>query len=230
MMPPVAILAGGLATRLYPLTKTIPKALLDINGKPFIFHQLQLLQREGISDVVLCVGYLGEKIQDVVRDGSEFALNVRYSYDGDKLLGTGGSLRKALPLLGNVFWVLYGDSYLDTRYAPVLDYFIGEKKFGLMTVFKNDGKWDTSNVIFRDGIIIKYSKTDLTADMQYIDYGLSLFRKETFQDIPEDTVIDLFEIFQGLIRQDELLGYEVKERFYEIGSDNGIDELRKLLP
>lgn len=226
MMPPVAILAGGLATRLYPLTRTIPKALIDIAGQPFIFRQLSLLKREGISKVVICAGYLGEQIKEAVGDGSSFGLWVEYSFDGDRLLGTGGALRKALPLLDDMFWVLYGDSYLDTKYDPVLKYFLSDNKSGLMTVYENQGKWDTSNVVFRDGKILKYDKKNLTPDIHHIDYGLSLFRKEALSHFSEGEVFDLPLIYSKLINDGELLGFEVKERFYEIGKPEGLEELR----
>lgn len=229
MMPPVAILAGGLATRLYPLTKTIPKALIDIAGQPFIFRQLRLLKREGISNVVICAGYLGEQIKEMVQDGSSLGLRVEYSFDGDRLLGTGGALRKALPLLDDKFWVLYGDSYLDTQYDPILKYFLSDTRLGLMTVYENQGKWDTSNVVFREGKILKYDKKNLTPDMHYIDYGLSLFRKEALSAIPEGEFFDLPCIYSKLISSGELLGYEVKERFYEIGKPEGLEELRNIL-
>ena len=228
MIPSIAILAGGLATRLYPLTQKIPKALLDINGKPFIERQLSILSREGITDVVLCVGYLGEQIKEIVGDGRSLGLNVQYSFDGEKLLGTGGALRKALPLLGDIFWVLYGDSYLDISYAPIGDAFRAGGKKGLMTVYENHGKYDTSNVLFREGQIVKYSKNDLSPDMHYIDYGLTLLKSEAFSDIEED-VFELPGLYSRLIERDELMGYEVKERFYEIGSESGLEELRNLL-
>lgn len=229
MMPPVVILAGGLATRLYPLTKTIPKALVDIAGQPFIFRQLRLLQREGISKIVICAGYLGDQIKEAVGDGSSLGLRIEYSFDGDRLLGTGGALRKALPLVDDMFWVLYGDSYLDTQYDPILKYFLSTTKLGLMTVYENQGKWDTSNVVFQDGKILRYDKKNLTPDMHYIDYGLSLFRKEALSQIPEDEVFDLPSIYSKLINDGELLGYEVKERFYEIGKPEGLEELRNYI-
>lgn len=229
MMPPVAILAGGLATRLYPVTKKIPKALLDINGKPFILHQLEILRREGVRKAVLCVGYLGEQIEETLGDGGESGIQIAYSFDGDRLLGTGGAIRKALPILGDEFGVMYGDSYLDTSYKPIYAAFHESGKKGLMTVFENHGQWDTSNIIFRDGRIVKYSKKDLTPEMKYIDYGLSFFRREAFEEFPEGEVLDLPVVYQNLIDQGELMGYDVPERFYEIGKQEGLEELRRHL-
>ena len=116
MTLPVAILAGGLATRLRPITEKIPKSLVDVAGEPFIVRQLDYLFRQRVRDVVLCIGYLGEMIEAVVGDGSRFGLRVSYSIDGPILLGTGGALRRAAPLLGEAFFVLYGDSYLPVDY------------------------------------------------------------------------------------------------------------------
>jgi NDP-sugar pyrophosphorylase family protein len=229
MMPPVAILAGGLATRLYPVTKKIPKALIDINGTPFIFRQLELLQREGVREVVLCVGYLGEMIEEVLGNGGSIGISIQYSYDGDTLLGTGGAIKKALPLLGKRFGVLYGDSYLDTPYRPIYETFEAGGRKGLMTVYENKGKWDTSNIIFRNGMIEKYSKSELTPDMHHIDYGLSFFKQEAFELYPEGDVLDLTTVFRDLIEEDELMGYDVPDRFFEIGKEEGLEELRSYL-
>jgi MurNAc alpha-1-phosphate uridylyltransferase len=224
MMPPIAILAGGLATRLYPVTKTIPKAMMEVDGKPFIEHQLELLKKNNISQVVLCTGYLGEQIKEYVGDGNRFGISVNYSFDGEKLLGTGGALLKALSLLGDVFWVMYGDSYLNTNFTPILDYFLTNEKPGLMTVFRNENYWDQSNIVYKNGRITCYDKKSTNPEMQYIDYGLALLRKEVFEDYQNDQVFDLVSVYQKLITSQLMLGYEVKERFYEIGSPNGLAE------
>src|SRR5262245_48353254 len=144
-MLPVAILAGGLATRLRPITENVPKAMIEINGEPFLAHQLRLLSSNGIQRVVLCVGYRGDQIQQYAGDGGRFGLHIEYSFDGPKLLGTAGAVRAALPFLGDAFHVLYGDSYLPCDYGAVEQTFFDSAKLGLMTVFRNDGKWDASN-------------------------------------------------------------------------------------
>ncbi|MCL4490359.1 MAG: nucleotidyltransferase family protein [Nitrospirae bacterium] len=228
-MPPVAILAGGFATRLRPITETIPKAMIDIAGRPFISYQMELLKRKGIERVVLCTGYLGKQIQDFLKDGSPFGITVTYSFDGDKLLGTGGALRKALPLLGDTFWVMYGDSYLDVDLKPILDYYTSHDEKGLMTVLRNDNHWDRSNVVYNHGRIIRYDKQNITPDMHYIDYGLALLKKEAFDDFLEKEVFDLAELYGNLVVKGEMLGYEVTKRFYEIGSHKGLEETRKHL-
>ena len=226
---PVAILAGGLATRLRPVTEKIPKALLEVAGEPFLVHQLRLLRTAGIRRAVLCLGYRGEMIQEEFRDGSQFGVELRYSFDGPDLLGTGGALKKALPLLGGWFLVLYGDSYLPIDYAAPANAFVASGRLGLMTVFLNEGRWDTSNVWFADGVIKNYDKKQPTADMRYIDYGLGVFDAAAFTGFPAGKAFDLAEVYRNLIARNELAGHEVKQRFYEIGSHAGLAELDALL-
>jgi N-acetyl-alpha-D-muramate 1-phosphate uridylyltransferase len=228
-MMDVAILAGGLGTRLAPATQTIPKALIDINGEPFIAHQLRLLRSRGIERVVLCVSYLGEMIQDFVQDGSAFDLSVRYSFDGPELRGTAGAIRQALPMLGGEFFVTYGDSYLPCDYRAIGSAFQSSGKQGLMTVFRNEGRWDTSNVELAGQDIIKYDKKNRTAGMHHIDYGLGVFRQEAFLTLDSEKYYDLAQLYQDLVASGELAAFEVHERFYEIGSWAGISELTAML-
>lgn len=226
---PVAILAGGLATRLRPMTEQVPKALIPVAGEPFLGHQLRLLKGAGIRRAVLCVGYRGELIADEFSDGGRYGIELTYSYDGTQLLGTGGALKKALPLLGERFFVLYGDSYLPINYAAPLHAFLASPKRGLMTVFRNEGRWDASNVWFEDGVIKSYSKTERTPQMQHIDYGLGLFDPVAFSHWHEGQAFDLADVYQHLMTKKELAGYEVRQRFYEIGSPEGLAELDTLL-
>lgn len=222
---PVAILAGGLATRLRPLTTTLPKALVDINGEPFIAHQLRLLQKQGITQVVLCLGFLGEQVIDFVGNGHQFGLDVTFISDGPKLLGTAGAIKRALPLLGEHFFVLNGDSYLPCHFAAVQATFEHCKKPGLMTVYHNQGKWDASNVEYRDNAIIAYDKVNKTDRMLHIDYGLEVFSRDAFDHVPNDEPYDLAILFQDLLKKNALAAHEVPERFYEVGSFAGITEL-----
>jgi N-acetyl-alpha-D-muramate 1-phosphate uridylyltransferase len=226
---PVAILAGGLATRLRPITEKIPKSLIPVAGKPFLAHQLELLHSRGIRRVVLCVGYLGEMIQREFGDGTKSGVKLDYAFDGPKLLGTGGAVKRALPLLGEEFFVLYGDSYLPVDYAPIAEFFRRSGKLGCMTVYRNEGKYDTSNVVFRDGEIVVYDKKHRRPEMQHIDYGLSLFKSRAFDSYPPDQPFDLAEVMGKLVREKQLAGYEVRERFYEIGSPAGLAELETIL-
>ena len=220
---PVAILAGGLATRMRPVTERIPKALIEVAGRPFVEHQLALLQREGVRKVVLCVGYLGEMIEAVIGDGARFGISVSYSFDGERLLGTGGALRRALPLLGQHFFVLYGDSYLDIEYAPVQATYRDSGLPALMTVFRNEGRWDTSNVLFDGERVVRYDKRHPTPDMKFIDYGLGVLSSDLF-DVAKEEVFDLSELYAGLAGEGRLAGFEETQRFYEIGTPSGLAE------
>jgi NDP-sugar pyrophosphorylase family protein len=226
---PVAILAGGLATRLRPITERIPKLLVEVAGEPFFSHQLRLLKRSGLTRVVLCVGHLGDMIAKQYGDGSKWGVHIDYSHDGEKLLGTGGALIRALPLLGDAFYVLYGDSYLPVDYTAVGRAFLDSGRLGLMTVYENRGAFDASNVWFEDGRIKLYSKQEKPPQMRHIDYGLGVFRPAAFAGCPRDAVVDLAAVQSDLCRRGELAGLEMKQRFYEIGSHAGLAELDQLL-
>jgi len=227
-MLPVAILAGGLATRLHPLSQRVPKALLPIVGRPFIFHQLDLLQSQGIEQVVICIGHLGEQIEAAVGDGSAFGLQVRYSSDGAQLLGTGGALRQALPLLGDRFFVLYGDSYVRCSLAEVQSAFGRLGRPALMTVLRNDDRWARSNVLLRDGEIIAYDKAAPRSGMVHVDFGVAVLSSRLLQRYPRPR-FDLGELYAELSARRELAAFEVGERFYEIGSPQGLADTEAFL-
>lgn len=203
--------------------------MIEVAGEPFIAHQLQLMRREHVSRVVLCIGYLGEQIEAYVKDGRQFGIAVEYCYDGPNLLGTGGALRKALPQLGTEFLVMYGDSWLDTAFAPVVAAFRNSGKPALMTVFRNEGQWDISNVWYENGIIQRYDKVERIPQMQHIDWGLSVVKADLLARQSEEIAFDLAEIYAKLARCGELAGYEVTTRFYEIGSPEGLCETEALL-
>lgn len=226
---PVAILAGGLATRLGPLSRETPKCLMDVGGRPFIDHQLHFLAGEGVSRVVLCLGHLGEKVVKFVGDGRAYGLDVVYSFDGPDLKGTAGALRRALPQLGRAFFVLYGDSWLECSYAAVQDAYEAAGTLALMTVFHNEGRWDSSNVEFSGGRILDYNKVDRTARMRHIDYGLGVLDRRAFETLPGDGAGDLAALYQAMLRREQLAGFEVDQRFYEIGSVAGLEETRSHL-
>jgi len=224
-----AILAGGLATRLRPITDRIPKAMVEINGQPFIAHQLRLLASRGIGRVVLCLGYRGEMVRDFVGSGGQFGLQAEYSFDGPVLRGTAGAIQQAMPLLGESFFVLYGDSYLPCDYQAVEEAFRSSGKTALMTVFRNEGRWDASNVEFAEGRILAYDKQNRTPRMHYIDYGLGVFDRQAFGALAPGSVSDLAPLYQELLARNELAAFEARERFYEIGSVEGIRELAESL-
>lgn len=226
---PVALLAGGMATRLRPITEKIPKLLVEVAGEPFFSHQLRLLKAAGLHRIVLCAGYLGEMIVDQYGDGSAWGVQIEYSFDGPNLLGTGGALIQALPKLGEAFYVLYGDSYLPIDYAAVGEFFLRSGRKGLMTVYRNNGLYDASNVTFSDGEIKVYDKKNASPQMHHIDYGLGAFRASAFDDFPRNAIVDLADVQQRLVACRQLAGYEIAERFYEIGSHQGLNELDLLL-
>ncbi len=226
---PSVILAGGLATRLRPLTERIPKALIEIAGRPFLSYQLELLKQRGIRRVVLLVGYLGESIRDRFGDGAGLGIKIDYSFDGPALLGTAGAIRQALPLLPENFFVLYGDSYLTCDYAAVQVAFQRSGVPGMMTLYRNDGLYDTSNVEYDGTQILRYDKRNLTPNMHHIDYGLGVFNRSVFAALPASELCDLASVYQTLLSSRQLAAFEVKERFYEIGSPSGLQETAALL-
>ena len=226
---PIAILAGGLATRLRPLTETVPKVLLEVAGKPFLEHQLAMLRGQGIRRVVLCLGFLGEQIQLKFGDGSAYGVDLLYSFDGPALLGTGGAIRQAIPLLGETFFVLYGDSYLTIDFGLVARALAQSRKSALMTVFDNQNQWDASNVWFADGQIKLYDKSARIPEMRHIDYGLSVFHSSVFTAYSGGVPLDLANVLKDLAAKGALAGYEANQRFYEIGSKSGLEELDRYL-
>jgi len=226
---PVALLAGGLATRLRPITEKVPKLLVEVAGEPFFSHQIRLLKKAGLTRIVLCVGYLGEKIVELYGDGAKWGVQIDYSFDGPKLLGTGGALIQALPKLGEAFYILYGDSYLPIDYLACGDAFLRSGRMGLMTVFENHERYDASNVWFEDNEIKIYDKKNKVPEMHHIDYGLGLLRATALNTWPRNEVVDLAEVYKRLVLEHQLAGYEIKQRFYEIGSHSGLEELNQLL-
>lgn len=228
-MLPLAILAGGLATRLRPISEKIPKSLIEVAGKPFIFHQLEYLRGQGIKNVVICTGYLGHMIKKVVGNGATWDMKISYSDDGPDPLGTGGAIKHALPLLEESFFVLYGDSYLPINFASVQKTFITSNKIGLMTILKNQNHWDKSNVEFVGETIIEYNKLQLRPQMKYIDYGLCILHSSALIKYPNKQAFDLSLVYNRLSLSRELIGYEVFDRFYEIGSPQGILDAQNYL-
>ena len=228
-LPRIAILAGGLATRMRPLTESVPKSMLPVAGRPFIAHQLELLVEQDVRDIVICCGFLGNQIETFVGDGSLFGCRVCYSFDGPELKGTGGAIKQAIPFLGDFFFVMYGDSYLPIGFREPCEQFLKSGKSALMTVYRNEGRWDTSNVEFEANRIVRYDKRDRTPQMAYIDYGLGLFRKELFDRWPLQQAFDLADIYRDALARGELAGFEVESRFYEIGTVEGLQETEALL-
>lgn len=225
----VAILAGGLGTRLGPMVAQTPKALVPVNGRPFLAHVLDLLKEQGLTRILLCVGHHADKLEQAFGDGSAAGVQLSWHRDGPRLLGTGGALRGALGSLDDEFLVLYGDTYLDIDYAAVVRAFRDSRKPALMTVFRNSDRFDTSNAVFRGGRLLRYSKRDRTEDMDYIDYGLSALRREVIEELPVGEPSDLSDLYSRLVAQGRMDGYEVHRRFYEIGTPAGRAETEEYL-
>ena len=225
----LAILAGGAGTRVRCISRDVPKALFEVSGRPFIAHQLDLVRRNGVRRVVICTGHLGDQTEAYVGDGRAFGLEVTYSRDGEILLGTAGALKKAQPLLGPLFWVMYGDTYLDVDFAEVLAAFRNPRALGLMTVFKNGNRLDRSNVAYREGTLVAYDKRQPTEDMTHIDYGLSLLRQDALAGVSVGARADLGDLYHELVARGAMEAFEVHRRFYEIGSPEGLAETRRFL-
>jgi N-acetyl-alpha-D-muramate 1-phosphate uridylyltransferase len=221
---PVAILAGGLATRLRPLTETIPKAIVEVAGRPFAVHQVELLRQQGITAVVWLVGYRADQLESALGDGGRWGMRFAYVHDGPVLLGTGGAIRRALPRLGDAFFVMYGDSYLECDFGAVERAFRQSGRSGLMTVYRNEGLFDTSNVEFVDGRIARYDKKARAPEMHHIDWGLGVLKAVAFEKYPADEPLDLARVYQDLLAANDLAAFEVHQRFYEIGSPEGLAE------
>jgi NDP-sugar pyrophosphorylase family protein len=228
------ILAGGLATRMRPITETIPKAMIPAGGKPFVDHQLAWLAAHGVTDVVMSIGYLGGAIREHVGDGAALGLRVRYVDEGTKLRGTAGAVRLAYDegVLEPRFLVTYGDSFLPIDFAAVWRAFEASGAPALMTVFHNQGRWDTSNVIYQPGDpagrVVLYDKQRRTRppeDFTFIDYGLSAFDRRVIADeVPAGATADLAGVFHALSVRGDLAGLQVTQRFYEIGSPAGLED------
>ncbi len=225
----IAILAGGLATRLRTLTEKTAKSMVKIYGKPFLEYQIDLLKKQGIKDIVLCIGYLGEQIQEYLGDGKGFSVKIQYSHEGERLLDTAGGLKNAENLLKDEFFVMYGDSYLFLDFHTIASYFHQFKKLALMVVYKNYDRYDKSNIVIEGNLVKKYSKKVKTKDMVYINYGASLLRREVLDLVPKNTPYSLEELFSELISRKEMLASEVKKRFYEIGSKKGLVEFQEFI-
>jgi len=221
-LPPVCILAGGLGTRMGERVREVPKPLLEVAGAPFLDHQLRLLAHHGARRVVLCVGYLGELIEREI-GSSRHGIAIAYSYDGPGLDGTLGAIRRARPLLGERFLVLYGDTYLRIDYRAVVESWLAGGHPAVMTVLRNEGRWDVSNAVLRDGMVECYDKANPTPEMHWIDYGLGGLSDRALAAAREGER-DLSGLYRLLAERGELMGFEATERFYEIGSPAALAE------
>ncbi len=220
----MVIFCGGLATRLGNLAKDTPKSMIKIKDKPFLEYQIETLKKQSIKDIVLCVGYLSEKIEEYFGDGKKFGVNIRYSHDDEKPLGPIGALKNAEPLLDDVFFIMYGDSYLFVDFKKVYSYFLAHDDLALMVAYKNFDKYDASNLVIKNDRIVACGKEHRTKDMIHIDYGTSILRKKALDLIPKDTYYATVPFFSDLVKRNQLLAFETKKRFYHIGTPEALKE------
>jgi len=226
-LPPICLLAGGVGSRLGDTVKNTPKPLLEVAGEPFMLHQLRLLAAHGATEAVICIGYLGERIVEEI--GSErFGIRIAYSDDGPHLLGTLGAIRAAAPMLGPRFLVLYGDTYLRIDYAAAATAWEHSGLPGMMTVLRNDGRWDVSNAIFERDRVVAYDKQRPVPAMRWIDYGLGGLERAGLDRVRPGTR-DLADLYQQLARDGQLFGFEATERFFEIGTPAALAETSEFL-
>lgn len=223
------ILAGGLGTRLRPITDRIPKPMIRVHGKPFLEYQLELLVRQGIMSVVLCVGHLGYMVKEHFGDGTRFGVHIRYREEGERLLGTAGALKRAESLLDDEFFLIYGDSYLLLDYAAVMAYFRRHDRLALMVIYRNEDRYEPSNVAAADGFVQWYDKEKRLPETVFINYGVSVLRKKALRYVPPRRVYSQEELYQRLIQERQLLAYETYQRFYEVGSQHGLAEFSRFI-
>lgn len=221
------ILAGGLATRLRPLTDAVPKVMVDIQGKPFLRYQLDLLRKNDVNDIVLCVGHLADKVREHFGDGKAFGVRIRYSDEGPHLMGTAGALKKAQPMLAKMFLVLDGDSYLALDYKKIMTSFKDRDKLALMVVYKNHDRYDKSNTTIDGDMVKAYDRSRKIPGMVHIHAGLSVLRREALALIPSDRSSSQDELWSELIASDQLMAFTAPGRFYEVGSISGLAEFRQ---
>ena len=226
----VAVLMGGLGTRLKNYTKDCPKSLVDVCGRPFFDYQLDLLTAWGFKKFVFLIGYKADMIEEHYGDGSSRGISIKYSYDGEKLLGTGGAVRRALDLLEDDFLLMYGDSFMDIDYAETLYRYERGKAAGaraLMTVLRNNNRFDKSNVVMDGGRLALYDKHNPTPEMDYIDYGVCMYERSLFEPYAADEAFDIADIQHELSTEGKMVAQTVTKRFYEIGSPESLAEFSR---
>ncbi len=224
-----AILAGGLGTRLRPLTDRMPKAMAPVNGRPFLEYELELLASHGVDDIVLCVGYKGEAIRGHFGDGSGFGVRIRYSSEGERLLGPVGALKMAERMLREEFFVTYGDAYLTLDYRGMMDALEGQEELGLMAVYRNEGRFGRSDVVVKGGFVAAYDKVNGAPGMEWINYGVTALKRGALDRVERGRVCDEPTFYGGLVKDGQLRAFEVAERFYEIGSERSLEEFRSFV-
>lgn len=228
-MMQMVILAGGIGTRMRPLTEGRPKAMIMVGDRPFLEHQIELLRKNRITEIVLCVGYLAHHIKAYFGNGSGFGVDISYSEERGELLGMAGALKKAEPLLAEEFLAINGDSYLLLDYAAIMSRFRQRDELGLMVIYRNHDRQRASNVAIDGELVTIYDSNKRSPEMTHIDAGLWALRKRALSLIPPRCPVSQGQFFHKLIERNQLLAFEVSQRFYEIGSFNGLAEFEQLI-
>lgn len=223
------ILVGGLGTRLGSLTSSVPKPMITVHGRPFLEYELALLAQNGITDVVLCVGYLGEQIAQHFGNGSALGINVQYSWDGEQLVGPVGAMKNAEHLLEDSFFVLYGDAYLRLDYQVLMEAMLFSGCLGAMAVLHNYHEYGPSDLLVTDGIVREYDKKQPRPELEWVNFGVSALRRQALQLVEPHRFCDEEAFYGQLVAQRQLIAFEVKDRFYEIGSLPGLEQFRNLI-
>lgn len=223
------ILAGGMGTRLRPLTDKVPKTMVMVLGKPFLERQIELMKAGGIEEFVLCVGYRAEQVREHFGDGSGLGVGVTYSYDGPRLLGAAGALKKAEGMFRDRFFVTYGDAYLRIDYRAMMKAFVASGKLGMMAVYHNMNRHGHSDLEVEDGAVVRYDKKAAGRGLEWINFGVSALRREALERVPEGVEFGEEEFYGDLIKRDELAAFPVRHRFYEIGNPTSLNEFERFL-
>lgn len=229
----LVVLMGGLGSRLGFVGEGVPKPMVEVAGRPFFEYMLDLLKWHGFRRFLFLVGHHGNAIEEYFGDGAGQGIEIRYSYDGDQLVGTGGALRRAIDQLDDEFVLIYGDSYMDADYGELLCHFRYEAdargKQGLMAIFRNQGRYDKSNALLRDGELLEYNKSITREDMEHIDYGISVLRRSLLESLPEGEPSDLADVYRDAVEGGTMAGLEVHQRFYEIGTLASLREFERYI-
>ncbi len=218
-----------MGTRLGPATHAVPKPMVIVNGKPFLEYEIGLLKGSGIDDFVLCVGHLGEKVESHFGDGSKWGVRVRYSYDGPKLMGPAGALKRAEPLLDDRFFVTYGDAYLRADYRGMMKALVDSGRLGVMAVYENRNRYGMSDVVVRGGEVVRYDKKGGGAGMDWVNFGVTALSRRALALVPVERECGEEEFYGELIKRHELLAFPVNDRFYEIGTPGSLSEFRRFI-
>jgi NDP-sugar pyrophosphorylase family protein len=226
------ILAGGLGTRLGDLTRHLPKPMVPVAGRPYLEHQLAELRHQGITDILLLTGYLGDRIEAHFGDGCRFGVRVRYSRERTPQ-GTGGALRDASGLLAEEFLLIYGDSFLPIDYREVVRRLADDPAaVGVAVVYDNtESTTVPNNIALEAGYVSRYDKDGpRTPELRYVEAGVLAFRRCVVDFLPGGGPVSLEkEVYPALVSWRLLLGFVTRQRFFDIGTPDRLAVIERVL-